>query len=164
VRELVADVPPDHELHATLGNGLELGYSGTRGTAALGWVRGHAGVRLDDLGSLFGPPEYRHLTLSLLVGVEFQVRALSTAILKSRLGLRLGFSFSTADKLGFGACPTDTQALKPCSNPVIEGYYAAALIGRVRGQFGVVVLPGLLPGTTTRVLLTPGLGVEYEWP
>ncbi|GMU58775.1 MAG: hypothetical protein AMXMBFR34_05380 [Myxococcaceae bacterium] len=164
VHDLVVDVPPDHELHALLGNGVELGYSGTKGTSSLGWLRGHAGLRLDGVASLFGPSEYRHLTVSLMAGAEFQVKALSASMLKSRLGLRLGFSFSTADRLGFGACPVDTQLLKPCSNPVIEAYYAASLLGRIRGQFGVAFLPGVLPGTTSSVLLTPGIGGEYEWP
>ncbi|MEW5742529.1 MAG: patatin-like phospholipase family protein [Myxococcota bacterium] len=164
VHDLVADVPADHEVHAVLGNGLELGYSGTRGTSSLGWLRGHFGVRLDGVASLFGPQEYRHLTLSAMVGAEFQVKALSASVLKSRIGVRVGFSFSTADRLGTGSCPSESELLKPCSNPVVEVYYAASLIGRIRGQFGVAVLPGVLPGTTTSVLLTPGIGGEYEWP
>lgn len=164
VRDLVTDVPADHEVHAVIGNGLELGYSGTRGAASLGWLRGHFGVRVDGVASWVGPVDYRHLTLSAMLGAEAQVAALSTGILHSRFGLRAGFSFSTADRLGFGACPTDTQILKPCSNPVIEAYYAASLLGRVRGQFGVAVLPGVMPGTVTQVLLTPAIGGEYEWP
>lgn len=152
-------VPPDHSLMVLVGASLEVGYSGTRGESALGWLRFHGSVGVEGLLTVLSPAAQRFIAFSPKVGFELEPLPLSWAALQWRAGVRAGFLFSSADGFASTGC---AQPLR-CSRVTTEAWAAVTAFQYLRLQLGVEYLPGLR-GLPPEVSLRPTLGLQLDWP
>jgi len=154
-------LPPVHTIHATLGLGFELGYSGT--VDAPGWNRLRFGVALgfDGLSTvLTGETNY----FALVPKVGLEVELYGTGVVQLRLGARVGYQLSTGDGFASGTCDYSRESDLPCSRFVSEAYLSASFLGFVRVQLAGAYYPGLNAGQRDRFALRPTLGVQFNSP
>lgn len=151
--------PPESTMHLLIGKGIEFQYSVASGDPRLSWLRGTLGVVGDGLLSLVGPASGRYFALLPMAGGEAELGPLSGWRLQTRLGLRAGFSFSTADRFASVGC----DQTRPCSRMVAEVYASVTFYQLVRLQLGFGFAPPMreLPWSFS---LVPQLGVEFDKP
>ncbi|MEW5740593.1 MAG: patatin-like phospholipase family protein [Myxococcota bacterium] len=151
--------PPVTTMHFSFGRFAEFQYSIASSNPNLAWLRGTMGVLLDGLLSLVGPASRRYFSITPMLGGEVELGPLSGYSVQTRLGLRGGFVFSTADQFASVGC----DMTRPCTRAIGEVYASATLYQLVRLQLGLQVGPAMreLPWTFA---LSPQLGVEFDRP
>jgi hypothetical protein len=82
-----------------------------------------------------------------LIGVEIENTRWASPVLQGRLGLRLGYQFSTGDSFLAGTCNQETfsDSSTSCSAPLAQAFLAFTFYERIRLQAGVEWFPYFLP-------------------
>jgi hypothetical protein len=138
----IAYEPPRNWLYATAGTAVELGASVMPLPWNQSWARVNVALQVSHWDTI-ATPKHLALAFSPLIGPELQLLFLSSAALQTMLGARVGYQASVTDGAGFGACG-DAQAYgdaRNCSQLVVQGYVAAAIIERLRAQLVVETFP-----------------------
>jgi hypothetical protein len=156
--------PPKHILYLMVGGGLEAGWSGAPWSPQ--WLR--LNVVLFQVGSLLnvfsGSGAY---TFTPAVGLEFEPLPLSSALFQPRLGLRVGYQFSTSGGFTNQTCNANANGEDPtkCSYPVMQIMASLVFYERVRLRIGVEWAPpwfdALPPEEDNWVKLM--LSVGWQW-
>jgi hypothetical protein len=138
----IAYEPPRNWFYLSAGTAIEAGASLLPWTWNQSWLRLNFALQLSHWESAVTPDRFT-LGATPLVGPEFQLLFLSSAALQSMLGARVGYQAAWLDRGGLREC-TDHKAFgdaRNCSQLVLQGYAAIALIERLRAQFVVEMYP-----------------------
>ena len=136
--------PPRNLLYLNAGTALEIGASLMPFSWNESWVRLNLALQVGHWETI-ATPERLTLSFSPLVGPEFQLLFMSTPALQWMIGGRVGYQASVTDGAGFQSCtdkdPDILGDARNCSQLVLQGYAASALIERLRAQFVIEVFP-----------------------
>lgn len=154
-------VPPEHSLHVTLGEGLELGYSVTSRDPGWSWLRFGVGLGVEGLGTLLDGTE-DYVALIPKLGPELELYG--HPAVQVRLGLRVGWQLSTGDGFSTRDCDFAAEARLPCSRLVTEIALSASLVGLVRLQLAGVIMPPHATGQELLWAIRPSLGFQLNSP
>jgi hypothetical protein len=157
----VGYLPPVHSVHLTIGQGMELGYSGTIDDRGWRWLRLGVALGFDGVSTYFSPAD-DFLAVIPKAGLEFEVMGRPDR--QIRLGARLGYQFSSGDDFTRSECDYADEANRPCSRVVTEAYAAASIFGLLRLQVAYVFEPGLRTGQRDYWALRPMAGVQFNSP
>jgi hypothetical protein len=134
--------PPRNWLYLTAGTAAEFGASLLPLSWNESWARLNLALQVSHWETIATPNRFT-MAISPLIGPEIQLLFLSTTVLQTMLGVRVGYQAAWADRAGFRGCGNDrvTGDARLCSQLVLQGYVAAALIERLRTQFVVEYFP-----------------------
>ncbi|MCP4603160.1 MAG: patatin-like phospholipase family protein [Proteobacteria bacterium] len=136
--------PPETILYLVAGTGAEFALSATLGQS--NWLRYNFALQMQGFYILL-TEKPNVLTLTPLLGVEAEINPLSSPLLQTRFGLRIGYQFSTND--GFLSETCNTAIFRNdsfrCSAPVTQIFIALSFYERIRLQGGIEWLPRWLP-------------------
>ncbi|MDJ0765109.1 MAG: patatin-like phospholipase family protein [Myxococcota bacterium] len=136
--------PPEAIVYIVAGTGAEMAASLTLGHSSL--FRYNFALQVQGFYLLLSENP-NILALTPLAGIEAEIYPLSSALLQTRIGLRIGYQFSTNDR--FLANPCDTAGFGGdsliCSAPVAQLFAALSFYERIRLQGGVEWFPRWLP-------------------
>jgi hypothetical protein len=138
----IAYEPPRNWVYVSAGTAIELGASLLPVSWNQSWVRLNLALQVSHWESMVTPDRFT-LGATPLAGPEFQLLFLSSAALQSMLGARVGYQAAWLDRGGARDC-TDHKSFgdaRNCSQLVLQGYAAIALIERLRAQFVVETYP-----------------------
>jgi len=146
---------PQQLFYVGVGAQVEAGWSVRAGSSGGEWLRVGGVLAFDGLTSPFasGDP---FVAATPLIEVQLEPVPLSSALIQPRLGLQLGYRFSTADRLSGGDCAGEGQI---CTQPAIRLHAGVSLAQRLRAQFGVGLYPSA-GGAPTSVQLLPQIAVQ----
>ncbi len=136
--------PPETIVYAVAGTGAEVAISATLGQSS--WLRFNFALQTQGFYYLL-TEQPNVFVLTPLAGLEAEIYPLSSPLLQTRLGLRVGYQLSTDDKFLFNECRTDifeNDSLR-CSAPVAQVMVAFSFYERIRLQGGVEWFPRWLP-------------------
>lgn len=139
---LITYEPPKNWIYVTAGTALEVGASLLPFSWNESWARLNLALQISRWETL-STPERLALSFSPLAGPELQLLFLSNPTLQWMLGARAGYQASVRDAVGIEPCGDD-EALgdaRNCSQFVLQGYLAAAVIERLRLQFVAEFFP-----------------------
>ena len=141
---LFSYAPPEGIIYFVAGTGAELAASVTFGRFRL--FRFNLALQTQGF-NLFLTSQRNAFGLTPLFGMEFEPLPLSTPLLQSRLGIRVGYQFSTEDKFLTGHCNSNKMEKDPirCSAPVAQAFLALVFFERIRLQLGFEWFPKWLP-------------------
>jgi hypothetical protein len=134
--------PPKNWLYASAGTAIEVGASLLPLSWNESWARLNLALQISNWETL-ATPKRLTLAFSPLAGPELQLLFLSNPTLQTMLGARVGYQASVTDGAGFQPC-RDEAALgdaRNCSQLVLQGYLAVAIIERLRVQLVVETFP-----------------------
>jgi hypothetical protein len=138
----IAYEPPRNWLYLSAGTAVEFGASLLPVSWNQSWLRLNLALQISHWESVVTPDRFT-LGATPLVGPEFQLLFLSNSALQSMLGARVGYQAAWLDRGGARDC-TDEKSFgdaRNCSQLVLQGYVAFALIERLRAQFVVETYP-----------------------
>ncbi|MEN0068318.1 MAG: patatin-like phospholipase family protein [Myxococcota bacterium] len=147
---------PQQLAYVGVGTQLEAGWSFRVGQGSGEWLRVGSVVAIDGLVSPFRSGE-AFVAVTPLLELQLEPVPLSTALFQPRLGVQLGYRFSSLDGIGAGVCEGDGE---PCTQPTIRFQAGLSLAQRLRAQFGVGVFPAR-SGAPTAVQLLPQFAVQF---
>jgi predicted acylesterase/phospholipase RssA len=138
----IAYEPPKNWLYASAGTAIELGASLLPFSWNESWARINLALQISSWETLATPKQLT-LAFSPLVGPELQLLFLSNPTVQTMLGARVGYQASVTDGAGFSPCGTDDAYgdARHCSQLLLQGYFAAAIIERLRTQLVVETFP-----------------------
>jgi hypothetical protein len=154
-------LPPVHTIHFTIGQGIELGYSGAIDDRGWRWLRFGAALGFDGASTYLSPSD-DFIAVIPKAGLEFEVSGKPDR--QIRLGARLGYQLSSGDDFTRGPCDYANEANRPCSRLVTEAYAAASIFGFLRVQVAGVFEPGSGAGQSDYWALRPTVGVQLNSP
>ena len=161
---LFSYAPPEGIFYLVMGTGIELASSVTFRRSR--WFRFNFALQMQGF-NLFLTSEPNAFGLTPLVGMEFEPLPLSSPLLQSRIGLRVGYQFSTRDKFLAGTCNTDRMAQDPlqCSAPLAQAFLALVFFERIRLQIGFEWFPKWLPPMSAfdKHLFNGIVEVGWQW-
>ena len=134
--------PPRNLMYITAGTSLEVGASLLPFDWNESWLRLNLALQIANWETIV-TPSHTTVAFSPMLGPEFQLLFMSGPTLQWVTGARLGYQLSVNDAAGLGECvddDTDGDA-RNCSQFVVQGYIAAALIERLRAQFALEIFP-----------------------
>jgi hypothetical protein len=134
--------PPRNWLYLTAGTAAEFGASLLPFSWNESWARLNLALQISHWETIATPNRFT-MAISPLLGPEIQLLFLSTSVLQTMLGARVGYQAGWPDRAGWKGCGNDrvTGDARLCSQLVLQGYLAAALIERLRTQFVVEFFP-----------------------
>jgi hypothetical protein len=143
--------PPQAIIYLAGGTGLEVGTSLTSRFVPTRWLRFNLALQMRGLTQLLTPAK-NVWTLTPLFGVELEIPQLGGAALQARLGARVGYQFSTGDRMlgracNFGDFGGDTAL---CSAPMGQAFAVFSFYERIRVEGGVEWFPYFLPPMSDR--------------
>jgi predicted acylesterase/phospholipase RssA len=154
-------VPPYATWHFLMARGVEAGYSGARSESRTNWLRGTLSLELDGLLTLVSTGSANALKLTPMIGGEIEIPWLTTWQYQTRVGLRAGFGFSTADKFMSEKCDDGVQ----CSRARTEVYISLTLYQLLRFQMAFALYPKMKGlGLDWDYAINPRLGIEIDRP
>ena len=138
----IAYEPPKNWLYACAGTSIELGASLLPFSWNESWARLNLALQIAHWETLATPKQLA-LSFSPLVGPELQLLFLSNPTLQTMIGARVGYQASVSDGAGFDSCRGDEAFgdARNCSQLVLQGYFAAAIVERLRTQLVVETFP-----------------------
>ena len=161
---LLAYAPPEVIIYFIMGTGAELGLSAT--LRRLGWLRFNIGIQTKGF-NLFLASAPNAYCLTPQVGFEVEPLPLSMPLLQTRIGVRMGYQFSTDDDFLFGKCRKGRikQNSLRCSAPVAQAFVGFVFFERVRLQLGLEWFPKWLPPMTevNKHLFAGIVEVGWQW-
>ena len=138
--------PPQSIVYLAGGTGIEVGTSLTSRFVPTRWVRFNLALQSRGLTQLLTPAK-NVWTIAPLFGLELEIPQLGGAAMQARLGARVGYQFSTGDRmLGRGCDFSDfggDTAL--CSAPMGQAFAVFSFYERIRVEGGVEWFPYFLP-------------------
>jgi len=159
----IAYEPPKHWGYFTLGTGIEFGGS----VLPFQWRR-RSYLRLNlalQIGSLrtLVNPSFAAVTFSFVGGPELEMLCCSSRYIQPILGVRAGYQFGTSDRFTARSCTPDNARNDPrnCSQPVLQGYVALALVERIRSQLTFIWFPQAQTFGRQRFDLLMGFGMHF---
>jgi predicted acylesterase/phospholipase RssA len=140
----LAYAPPETILYFVVGTGAEFAVSATMGQSY--WLRYNFALQFGGFYFLLSETP-NVLAMTPLLGLEAEIYPLSNPLFQTRVGLRIGYQFSTGDRFGADDCNEDDfkNSAYRCSAPVAQGFVAVSFYERVRFQLGVEWFPKWLP-------------------
>jgi hypothetical protein len=134
--------PPRNWLYLTAGTAGEVGASLLPFSWNESWARLNLALQISHWETIATPKRFT-LAITPLVGPEFQLLFLSTTALQTMLGARVGYQAGWPDRAGIKGCGNErvTSDARLCSQLVLQGYVAAALIERLRAQLVLEFFP-----------------------
>ena len=132
--------PPETILYFVAGTAAEFAVSATLGQS--NWLRYNLALQMQGFYYLL-TEQANVLTLTPLIGLEAEIYPLSSPLFQTRLGLRVGYQFSTNDEFLAGTCNLENfhnNSLR-CSAPVAQVFVALSFYERIRLQGGVEWFP-----------------------
>lgn len=134
--------PPRNWLYLTAGTAAEFGVSLLPVSWNESWARLNLALQISHWETIATPNRFT-LAVSPLIGPEIQLLFLSTTVLQTMLGVRIGYQAAWPDRAGFKGCGNDrvTGDARLCSQMVLHGYVAAAVIERLRMQVVLEYFP-----------------------
>lgn len=154
-------VPPSLILHAGIGSVLEGGASLRLGAGPTRFLRATAAIDAGGLTSFTGGGG-AYFTLAPMAGLEAELLPISSANFQTRLGIRAGYLFSTADAFLIDPCTTPDKRV--CSRATAQVYGAVSIFERLRLQIAFAMLPAIRPGEDFSWSILPTGGVQFLWP
>ncbi|MEM6926753.1 MAG: hypothetical protein AAF602_07505, partial [Myxococcota bacterium] len=147
---------PRQLFYVGAGAQVELGWSQRLGLGWGEWLRLGGLVAVEGITSPFRSGE-PFVGLTPLLEVQVEPVPLSGALLQPRLGLQVGYRFSSADAFGGGACEGQGEI---CTQPALRVQAGVSLAQRLRAQFGVGYFPraGAAPPS---VQLLPQIALQF---
>jgi predicted acylesterase/phospholipase RssA len=138
--------PPEGIIYLLAGTGSEIALSATLGQAY--WLRFNFALQVLGLGTLLTEAK-NVIAFTPLVGLEAEIFPLSNALLQTKLGLRVGYQFSSSDQFMADVCNTNLfdNDSTACSAPVAQVFLAVTFYERIRLQAGIEWFPRWLPPT-----------------
>ncbi len=139
-----AYAPPETIIYLVAGKGAEIAVSATLGQSY--WLRYNFALYLQGFSSLL-TEDQNVFSATSVVGLEAEIYPMSSPLFQTRLGLRVGYQFSTDDGFLKRACETGdfrSSSLR-CSAPLAQAFLAVSFYERVRLQAGVEWFPRWLP-------------------
>lgn len=140
--------PPETIVYFVAGTGAEIASSSTWGQSR--WLRYNFALQLQGFYHLLSESP-NVLALTPLLGVEAEIYPLSNPLFQTRIGLRIGYQFSSGDNFMKSDCDQDyfsRESLR-CSAPVAQLFAAFSFYERVRLQGGIEWFPRWLPPMST---------------
>ncbi len=131
----IAYEPPREWWYAEIGSIVEVGSSFLPFDWLESWARVHVATQLKGLGTLLTPDQDK-LALVFAVGPELEPIFMTTRYVQPILGVRAAYQLSNRDRFGVREC-TASRALddqRLCSQFLLQGYVAVAVLERVRVQ------------------------------
>jgi len=137
--------PPQAIVHIGAGKGAELSLSLAGKYAPARWLRFNFALNIKGIYEALSPAEDA-FAVSPVAGVELENPAWSSVLLQPRLGVRVGYQFSTADRFWAGRCNMNRMEgdSRMCSAPVAQFFLAFVFFERIRLQGGVEWFPHFL--------------------
>jgi predicted acylesterase/phospholipase RssA len=138
----IAYEPPKNWLYASAGTAIEVGASLLPFSWNQSWARLNLALQISNWETL-ATPKRLTLAFSPLAGPELQLLFLSNPTVQTMLGGRVGYQASVTDGAGFEPCHSEAALgdARNCSQLVLQGYLAAAIIERLRVQLVVESFP-----------------------
>lgn len=159
-----AYAPPAGIVYLVAGTGAELAFSATLGKS--NWLRFNFALEFEGF-NLFLTNKPNAFALTPAIGLELELYPLSSPLLQTRLGARIGYQFSTEDQFLTGTCDASWFQNDPirCSAPVTQFFVAFVLYERIRLQLGVEWYPKWLPPMNTfdEHLFSGMVEVGWQW-
>jgi predicted acylesterase/phospholipase RssA len=159
-----AYAPPAGIVYLIAGTGAELALSATLGQ--FNWLRFNFALDFEGF-NLFLTNKPNAFALTPAVGMELEPYPLSTPLLQTRLGARIGYQFSTEDQFLTGTCDTSKLKNDPiqCSAPVLQFFLALVFYERIRLQVGMEWSPKWLPpmNEINQNLFSGMVEVGWQW-
>jgi len=155
--------PPHSAAYVTVGTALEVGVNLLPMSWSEGWLKLNLALQISRWQTLATP---NRLTLAVtpLLGPEVELFFLSTSVAQWMLGVRAGWQASWVDDAGFGRCD-ELQAFgdaRNCSQLLLHGYVAVALLERLRMQLVLESFPtGQASEFRSRFALELGFGLQF---
>jgi hypothetical protein len=150
--------PPRHSGYLAVGNTLETGASLAPFPDAARWLQATGALALGQVETLLTERAPR-LSLTLTLGPEFHLTPLSGTLLQSRVALRAGVQFNTADRFGTLACAAGD--LRDCTQGVVEVVGVVTVLERLRAHVAFQAYPRLLGQTRGFFHLQFGIGYQF---
>ena len=134
--------PPRDWLYAEIGSVVEVGTSFLPFDWLESWARAHAAIQLKGLSTLLTPDKNK-FGLVVAIGPEFEPLFITTSYLQPMIGARAAYQLTTRDTFGFRECTNDRAMgdLRLCSQFILQGYLAVAILERVRLQLTGEIYP-----------------------
>ena len=141
--------PPQAIIYAGAGKGAEWGMSLAGRYTPSRWIRFNFALQFKGLYDLLSPSE-KAFAMTPLAGLEIENTRWSGAVLQARLGVRVGYQFTTGDRFTTKKCRVDDFPgdSNECSAPVGQVFLAFSFYERLRLQGGLEWFPYFLPPMT----------------
>jgi len=153
--------PPHVIGHFVIGPTSELGVSVGSPYGRVSFLRASFALELGGLDTMLGVDRYA-FRLAPSGGFEIESTRLSSPIFQFRLGARVGYSFTTADRFGRRACSALEADQATCSRMIVTTYVAASLLEFVRFQLAFSFRPALGNDLRFGWSFGPALGLELR--
>lgn len=156
----IAIEPPRRWGYGIAGNTLEFGINFLPWETNRSFLRLHAALRVDGLGTLAAPGSSA-VSLSALGGFEFELPG--GAILQPSFGVRGGHRFAFNDHFHARSCTPERARGdgRRCSQWLTNAYVAAVILERVRVQLGLDWFPERQGFDNRRFRIEFGLGMQF---
>jgi hypothetical protein len=134
--------PPRNWLYLTAGTAAEVGASLLPFSWNQSWARLNLALQISHWETIATPKRFT-MAITPLLGPEFQLLFLSGSVLQTMLGARVGYQAAWPDRAGLRGCGNErvTNDARLCSQLVLQGYIATALIERLRAQLVLEYFP-----------------------
>lgn len=154
--------PPKHWAYFTLGTGIEVGGSVLPFPTKRSYFRLNLALQIGSLRTLV-TPSVAAVSFSLVGGPELEMLWWTSQLVQPMVGVRAGYQFGTADRFSARPCTEGNAHDDPrnCSQAVVQGYVAIALLERLRTQFTFIWFPQDRSFGTQRFDLLAGFGMQF---
>jgi hypothetical protein len=134
--------PPRHWGYATIGSSIGAGASVLPFEWNRSWARLNVDLAVGELETLVSA-EDAALTFTLTAGPELELLWWSTDFVQPLLGIRAGYQLGSGDRFEARPCTAGRSQLdaRNCSQPVVHGYAAVAIVERFRVQLVLEYFP-----------------------
>ncbi|PKN53872.1 MAG: hypothetical protein CVU56_29545 [Deltaproteobacteria bacterium HGW-Deltaproteobacteria-14] len=152
--------PPDNLGYAIVGSNIEIGASLDPFAINSRWLRLNLAASLDGLVSRLTGSDDEPLSFDVSGGPEVSLLFLTTPVFQPSIGVRAGFRFSSSDDFLTSDC-TAAQTRgdsRKCSQFIVQAYFAAAFVERLRLQLTLDITPTTPLGAAEHDLLGLQLG------
>ncbi len=158
--------PPQVIIYVGAGKGAEVGLSAAGKYTPARWIRFNVGLQFKGLYELMSPAP-NVFAMTPLLGMSFERTSWSSPVMQGRLGVRVGYQFSTEDSFTRGQCDLDQFSIdsRSCSAPVGQVFLALTFYERVRVQGGLEWFPYFLhPMSRNETSVFNGfLEIGWQW-
>lgn len=153
--------PPHVIAHAAVGASSELGVSVGRPYGRVPFLRASFALELGGLDSMLGAERYS-FRVAPTAGLEFEPTGLSSAVLQVRVGGRVGYSFTTADRFGRRRCDPVASDQAACSRMVVTTHVAVSILEFIRLQLSFAFRPAVGEGRRFGWSFGPSFGLQLR--
>ncbi len=147
---------PQQLAYVGAGPQVEAGWSARLGRGPGEWFRVGGVLAIEGLTSPLSSRE-NFVGVTPLLELQIEPVPLSSPLLQPRLGVQLGYRFSSLDRLGAGTCGGEGRI---CTQPAVRFQFGVSLLQRLRAQFGVGLFPAAGDAPLS-IQLLPQIAVQF---